>query len=848
MRSRIAHGLAFGTATLLAWLAPVPGRAQGPELTDRPDAGANRDADGVTTGPGPAVVPPRLLEDPGVSYPAGALAERFYERAEVALVLELDDTGKVVSASVETPQGHGFDEAALEAANRMRFEPAARDGVAARARIRYRYAFEPPASALAGRVLAASSGDPVGGARLVLRTAAGERVITTAGDGTFRVEDLTRGHAGLRVEAVGLAAQQTEIELAPADEIFVTFLLLPGQADAIGSNDPSAAEPALEVTVRGERLAPTVSSYTREEVRKIPGAFGDPFRAIETLPGVTPVASGLPFFYLRGAPPGNVGYFLDGVRVPYLYHVGAGPSVVQPAIVDRVDLYPGGYPARYGRFAGGIVAASTTDPRPLSHGEANLRLFDVGGIVETGFGGGRGSALLGGRYSYTAALLSLAAPNLKLDYRDFQARISYDLSADDRLSVFAFGAYDLLKQDGELRFGSEFYRADVRYDHRFERGKIRTAVTLGYDRTNAGVLVPDDPRNVADRSLSARTELESAVGARVLLRAGVMVGADVYRVEGARYVDPDAPEAQQFEQVFPPRTDLLTAAWLELAIDATKRLQLMPGLRADAYGSGSASAFGVDPRLAARFSITPSARIVSALGLAHQLPSFVVPLPGIAPALGAGLQRSVQSAGGVEIDFDPATMLGATFFYHLFFHTTDAFGTAGEGAQDELDLRSRGSAFGAELFLRRRLTKRLGGFASYTLSRSVRKLEDALILSAFDRTHVLNTALSCDLGRGFRAGARFLYYTGTPIWRSSDGVSAPSLRALKSAWRPAHVEREPSFYRLDVRLEKRWRVRRSGWVSLVLEFLNATLHKETWPGGERIGPIAVPNLGLEAGF
>src|SRR5262249_42168606 len=105
------------------------------------------------------------------------------------------------------------------------------------------------------------------------------------------------------------------------------------------------APPPLEGTPRGEALAPGVPSFTRAEVRLLPGAFGDPFRAIDALPGVTPLASGVPFFYVRGAPPGNVGYFLDGIRVPLLYHIGLGPSVVHPAIMDRVDLYPGGYPA-----------------------------------------------------------------------------------------------------------------------------------------------------------------------------------------------------------------------------------------------------------------------------------------------------------------------------------------------------------------------------------------------------------------------------------------------------------------------------------------------------------------------
>jgi hypothetical protein len=65
------------------------------------------------------------------------------------------------------------------------------------------------------------------------------------------------------------------------------------------------------------------------------------------------------------------------VRDAILYHVGLGPSIIHPGMVDRVDLYPGGYPAQFGRFAGGIVGAEATAPRAVRHGEGNIRLFDL---------------------------------------------------------------------------------------------------------------------------------------------------------------------------------------------------------------------------------------------------------------------------------------------------------------------------------------------------------------------------------------------------------------------------------------------------------------------------------------
>ena len=60
--------------------------------------------------------------------------------------------------------------------------------------------------------------------------------------------------------------------------------------------------------------------------------------------------------------------------------------------------------------------------------------------------------------------------------------------------------------------------------------------------------------------------------------------------------------------------------------------------------------------------------------------------------------------------------------------------------------------------------------------------------STFDRTHVLNLALSYDLGGGFHAGGRGMYYTGGPAQ-----VAYPT-----AALAPP---RGPSYLRLDWRFD-----------------------------------------------
>lgn len=758
------------------------------------------------------VTAPQPLTELRADYPEGAHGD-----AEVVLTLVIDAEGNVLSAAADEG-APPFTAAAVAAAQDWRFEPATRDGAKIRAKIRVAIAFHEPVQNTLEPVQDAPISDP----------------------------------------------KPTQPEEKPE-----------------------------EVVVRGRHEASRSVSLGRAEVRQIPGAFGDPFRAVEMMPGVTPIVSGLPFFFIRGAPPGNAGYFLDGVRVPLLFHVGSGPSVVHPGLIDHVDLYPGGYPARFGRFAGGIVSGETLAPKKELRGEANLRLFDAGALVESPFAKGKGSVLLGGRYSYTGLLLSRLSATV-LDYWDYQARVSYDLTPRDRVSVFGFGSYDFLGEKTATEtltlFGSQFHRVDLRYDHRFSsRAQVRVALTGGVDRSTL-----QEGRYVRDTVLGTRVEYTNVLSDRVTVRAGADMLSDRYEafaVEGQL-----SPALQRVAALFPTRTDLSLGARADAVLTITPRLEITPGLRLDMFSSQGNRALGVDPRVGMRTVLTPRINLLSALGVAHQPPSFAAPVPGFQPGgLRGGLQRAIQESVGLEIDFGKALIGTVTAFYNSYFQMSDplsvrepstsgcppgAFpagtlagdrgdvsggastctprfapgtigpdrsGGGGQGAESEgtrqsvraLEVRTLGSSYGLELFLKKKLTSRIGGFLSYTLSRSTRSYGQNTFIASFDRTHVLNAALAFDLGRDIRAGTRIVFYTGLP-----RGASAESLGRL------------PPFFRVDLRLEKRWTFAKGRWLSVVAEWMNATLSKEaiatqcTLQGCESqtIGPVTIPSLGLEGGL
>ena len=145
-----------------------------------------------------------------------------------------------------------------------------------------------------------------------------------------------------------------------------------------------------------------------------------------------------------GSNPGNTGYFVDGLRVPALFHFALGPAVIHPQFLDNLTFYPSAYPPGYGRYVGGVVAAETTNaPNDRFRGSVDVRLYDAAVTASTPFNEGKGTVSAAARYAYPGAMLSLLQEEVDLHYWDYQARVDHPLGPG-RLSVLALGSYDSL--------------------------------------------------------------------------------------------------------------------------------------------------------------------------------------------------------------------------------------------------------------------------------------------------------------------------------------------------------------------------------------------------------------------
>ena len=683
----------------------------------------------------------------------------------------------------------------------------------------------PTSGHLRGRVLARGTRGPVLAAQIAVGDGPTPRPSVTAGDdGRFDLP-VSCGLHTLSVRASGFEPLVVRHDACTDLEPLLLRL------------SPRPNLPLYETVVVAPKDEPSVD-LRGPELTTTPGSLGDPLRTIESLPGVAAVAWPAPIYAIRGSNPGNTGYFLDDLQVPLLFHLALGPSVIHPAFFDSMSFYPGGYPARYGRYVAGIVSTQTRAPaEDRSHAMAEIRLYDAGGLVSTPFPDNNGSVAAAFRYSYTGALLSLLRNDLRLAYWDYQVRADRRLGAW-RLVLLLFGSGDDLEyrlQEYEPRrtYLLQFHRASLRATRPIGDGRLSARLALGADQSTAPIV---DNYSISARAYSIIPRLLYELPTR---HADIEVGLDG-EVQWFRPVS-NVYEAGASD-LARDRTVLLGAGYATGTLRAGGHLTLTPGVRLDSYTIHGVTKMDVGPRLSARLRLNDKASLNASGGRFSQPPSLTVQIPA-AENFGLalyGLQSSWQAALGVDAQYLPGLDVEVTGYVQRYVLTDlrdPALINPDPLASDFL-VRRDARSYGAELMLRRPASHRLHGWLSYTLSRNQRALGGGVIgPSDWDQRHILNAVVGYRLG-SYTLGARGHLNTGRPVLVNGGTVET--------------FVRLPTFYQLDLRAERRF-LFDTFTLDVYLELVNATLTREVYQldqdrltGAltERSLRVVLPSLGI----
>ncbi|MFP2896028.1 TonB-dependent receptor domain-containing protein [Corallococcus sp. 4LFB] len=789
----------------LALLSGAAARAQGvPSATSEPravevdvhatDAGqalAAEDAArlGLSTDAGDTtLVPPSLTADAPAAWPEGLEGTP----GEVKLELLVDEAGEVDTATLVEGVHPLLNEAALHAAPSLRFSPALMEGQPVAVRLFFEYRFEAPvplASGADGGTLTGSelrgpvtlkglvrqkgNRRPLIGATLV-SDAAPDSPVQTDENGRFEARFPTGGQA-VRVFAPGHKPGLFREALKSTESLEVVYGL-----------EPLVVNP-YETVVRGDRERTEVSRVTLRdaELREVPGTMGDPFRVVMLLPGVGSMLSGVAYPVVRGSQPASTGYFLDGIRIPILFHLFLGPAVIHPDFLDAIDFYPGSPPPQYGRLMGGAIDGRLTRPRDdRVHGSAYADFINAGFFIETPFKSTGTNVSLAGRYSYTPWIIALAAnqlqdppppgrtnPKVVLDFWDYQARVEQDVG-EGKLRLFAFGSSDTFgsqAQDAQSDTALQsiaFHRVDLRGRHLLGKGELEVGGTWGTDDFAVVSRGPDSGNEIhIDQStFSGRVGYSVPLDERLLLRAGADVDhkraiVDVLTVENGQEVEEDSVRV-------PVALATFTGAYAEGVWTPNDRWTVVPGLRLDSYHlSGGFDHKVIEPRLTVRHKLTDTVTLKGGAGLFHQPPTTLISLPVVdVGSLLLGLQEGVQLSTGVEWKAFDTWEVGLDVYVNPMLRTIELTPFSDEGLTDDLDgggdpdappppgdvgpngfrrvrarqvdideppvsrddwdlpdFSSHGLAYGLELLIRYPLGNNWFGWLSYSLQRSTRR-------------------------------------------------------------------------------------------------------------------------------
>ena len=714
------------------------------------------------------------------------------------------------------------------------------------------------AASIAGRVLGP---DGAGLAGAAVRVVEAGLEVPAAADGSFSAAPLEPGEYTLEAAAQGfLDARAAGVILAPGATREVVFTLRPL---------PFVED---EIVVRPSRLAllqedPGSSfSLSEEEIESLPHLGDDLFRAATLLPGVTGNDVSAQF-HVRGGRRDEVRVLLDGQELYDAYHLpdyDKALSVVPAHSLAGANLATGGFPVSQGDRMGGVLDLRTVDPAE--------RRFTLGASVLAAtasgmgtFAGDRGAWLVTGRRG-SIDLATRAIGDEDPQFWDALGKVELDtalgswsghlLHAADELELLKVAAEELERLENDYRSSYGWVTHRAAPGRRLLVETLASRVESRRDRASEGI-EEDGRHDLRDRRELEVSALTQAWDLQLAPRHLVRWGGELRRYE----VDLDygkrlEPEIVILAPFAPPRETVHgfrgnvdgdhAAAWVSDRFSPIPRLTAELGARWDRHGWTGDEVASPRVNLAWRLGERSVARAAWGRFAQSQRPYEVFVEDGdvsLAPPEEAdhrvvGLESLPRpNRWGLEAvrlelyrrDVDEPRPRYENLLEPLNFFP--------EIEPDRVRIDPEASrAEGVELFVRGGAGPRLDWWWTYANATTEDRLAGRWVPRAFDQTHTVTADLAWRLGARWTANLAWRYHTGwptTPVFvtevegpeepEEPDGPEDPgdgsgggtAGRAgageepeLALVFGPLRSERLPVYHRLDLRVSRRWPVRR----------------------------------------
>jgi len=676
-----------------------------------------------------------------------------------------------------------------------------------------------------GRVTDGASGEPL--TRVEVRCEGDARKTLTGPDGRFEL-DYTGEPCRLRITSVSYRPVIRKID-APA-EIEVSLMpdsMTRSQAIQVAAG-PYATETADSVSLAGNELRNLASVIA-----------DDPLRAVQGLPGVTAQDDFQSQFALRGADFTRIGLAIDGILLHAPFHALQGQSTnasltnFQGEILESANLIAGPLPSRYGDRTAGVLDLATRDGSASDAVKARISLgtSNAGGSAE-GRIDDRGTWLVAARQSYLQYLLSRTSdsPGLDFAFRDLQAKLSYNLTQRNQLSLMLLEGWSGLNRDS------------IR-----DQLGINSIDNSGFHPTTVAATWRYTPRSdllLTNRAAFIREQYEDDNKTPLPLVYGLYGewtwAASVSKQWGASSSTEAGVSLRRiredgFSQRFSSPAGLLdsyggsTRIWsgyLQHAWSITPRFRIEAGTRAETDSLSAVKT--TSPYASFSAGLWSGGKITASLAQAAQFPE-VSQFTSIAGSRSLLPEQSIQAQISFQQMFGEATRIRFDLyqrrdrdllFRSLFDPRIAAGGIYPGDTLAPWQNSERALARGVEIFLQRRSANRLTGWISYAYNFTLIRdgVMNAEFSAPFDSRSSVRIFGSYRLSNTWNLSSRFTYGAGLPLpgfFELHNGI--PYLSSARNSLRL------PAYQRTDIRINKAFAKRRAQY-TLFAEVVNVTNH------------------------
>ena len=732
-----------------------------------------------------------------------------------------------------------------------------------------------PAGTIKGRVFDKMTRQSLPGAVIVLKgTETGTASDTS---GAFTLNNVREGLYILVISFVGY--QEKTINEVGVTRNKTTYFETELEEAVISMKEVTVTAHRFE----NPRLTP-VSTYgfSREEISRNPGAQGDIFRAIGMLPGVSSSGGEFSAIAVRGQGTRDNVYLVDEIPVTELGHLEGSPSpsgfddpnggrfsIFAPRVIDNAAFQGGGFSAIYGRRSASCLG--------LNIKEGNREDFTIDGQLDLmgitfnydgpSYALKNTSLFLSARYQNLKQVENIA--NLKdlglPVYEDLIFKSTSRLGSKNKLSVIAVWApetfrrtVDNVKEDKQLNslftadrkeskiisginlttlMGKNNFLENILY---FTRTASKNSYGLSYPLTDSSGAVLNGNDLPFENGIKTIDYSESKLGWRVIhsIRCAngstLSTGIDLDRVDLSNFrklshTDTSyvfntgdlRPGPLQYYTLTDPtffnvdvkKTGYNASVYANYSFTILKRLSLNAGIRYDYTGFARQNT--LSPRLSGSFQLNETSSLNFAAGIFYQDPVYseIADQPS-----GRNLQEEKLTSviAGYKKYFNPDLKLTIEGWYKKLDNLVvrPVIGAVEQNNSGD------GYAYGADVSLTKRLTKKIHGQIGYSYMQSRRNDHNGMgeYDFAFSQPHQLNALIGYMPGKHWILSAKFRYATGKPtneyIVHSNIFNTSSNIRYSEEIT-GQNKRRLPDFISLDIRADYRFQIRQLGLTAFV---------------------------------